>query len=199
MDSLFVLLTLRQCPCWNLLVYAWQILHAPLNAKPELISKKENAMTRRITFSLVLTLSALLSLGSAVPTAKAQQEGRNVLDSGIVVLGPNRVLRMAATGDGKLLGELLRVRFRRMGYSQGASNGGVSKYNIAAQDTSDPVVLTSAEGASIDIPASFLGGVFVGVRGMVLSDSSKIRVLFQIINTSTGAVECVWDDTDIAH
>jgi hypothetical protein len=181
------------------LVYAWQISHASLEPETGTVFQKENAMTRRIPLSLLLTLSALLSLGNAVPTVKAQQEGRNVLDSGIVVLGPNRVLRMAATGDGKLLGDVLRVRFRRIGYSQGASNGGVSKYNIAAQDTSDPVVLASAEGASIDIPSSFLGGVFVGVRGMVLSDSAKIRVIFQIINTSTGAVECVWDDTDIAH
>ena len=158
-------------------------------------------MTPRMTLSLVLTLSALLSLGSAIPTAKAQQDGRNVVhDTGIVVLGPNRVVRMTATGEGKLLGNvLLGVRFRRMGYSQGACNGGVCKYNLASQDTSDPVTLASGEGASIDIPSSFLGGVFVAVRGVVLSNNENVRVIFQIINTSTGAVESVWDDTDIAH
>ena len=156
-------------------------------------------MTRRTILSLVLTLSAL-SLGSAVPTAKAQQEGRNVSrDSGIVVLGPGRVLRMTATGEGKLLGNVLGVRFRRMGYSQGACNGGVCKYNIASQDTSDQVTLASGEGASMDIPSSFLGGVFVGVRGVVLSNSPNVRVIFQIINTSTGAVEAIWDDPDLVY
>ena len=141
-------------------------------------------MKRHITPSLLLTLSLLISLVSSPLGAQAQPPPERFrFDTGIITLGPNQVLRVTvATGD--VNGDnAIAVRFRRMGYIE---QGNI--YKVAAQVTTAPVMLGPGEGAFVDIPSSFLGGLFVGVRGMVLSSSPDVRVTAQIVDTDTGKV-----------
>ena len=147
-------------------------------------------MKRRIALSIALALSvALVSLTRSDSTAQAQQRGRSFsLDTGIVPLGQSQVLRVTvATGDINGDGPV-SIRFRQVGYTQGACSDGVCKLNVASQTTSAPVMLGNGEGASIDIPASFQGGVFVGVRGVVLSNRRNVRVTAIVFDTSTQRV-----------
>ena len=104
-------------------------------------------------------------------------------DTGILSLGQNQVLRVrVAAGD--LDGDHI-VSFKRMGYMEQDN-----LYKVVAQDATNPVTLKAGEGASIDIPPAFLGGVFVGVRGVVYVGGSRrdVQVTAQIINTVTGEV-----------
>ena len=137
-------------------------------------------MKRQITLSIVLMLGVLLA-GSAQTAYGQQPPPKPVADTGIVSLGQNQVLRVRVVladfnGDAS-------ISFKRMGYLE---QDGV--YKVVAQDATNPVTLKAGEGASIDISPAFLGGVFVGVRGVVLSSSREVRVTAQIINTATGEV-----------
>ena len=145
-------------------------------------------MKRRITLSIALTLSLVaLSLASSDSTAQAQQQQqqRFKADTGVVAVGPNQTLRLTVVGDFNDDG-LISVRFRRVGYVE-ADN----VYKIAAQDVTGSVRLMPGEAASFDIPASFLGGIYVGVRGVVETNGRDARVTAHIIDRVTGQVNSV--------
>jgi hypothetical protein len=152
-------------------------------------SPKEKKMKHRIALSFVLNLIMLLLVLSAGSAAKAQQEGKRLIaDTGVITLGPNQVLRLSAqTGDGQILGNLLYIRFRQVGYSQGACIGTVCKHVIASQSISPPIALGPGEAASIDITNSAFG-----VRGMVLSNSQDVRVTATVVDTETGKIVAIW-------
>ncbi len=143
-------------------------------------------MKRQITASIFISLSLLLLLASFTSTAHGQQPRRFASDTGIIPLGEDQVLRITVNGLGG--NDTINVRFRRIGYAQGSCDSGVCIQTIAAQTTSDSITLTAGEGASIDIPSSFIGGVFVGVRGVVLTSSQEVKVTVLIIDTATGKV-----------
>ena len=135
-------------------------------------------MRRRIILSIALVMSlVLVSLTSSDSTAQARQQRRTfVWDTGVVTLGPNQVLRLTATGDGQVLGNLL-LRFRRTGYVEEDNI-----YKVASQATTGPVEPGPGEAVSID----FNRGNVDAVRGVVLSNRRNVRVTAAIINTSTG-------------
>ncbi len=146
-------------------------------------------MKRRITLSIALMLSVVLvSLMSSDQAAKAQQGRRIVGDTGIITLGPNKVLRM--TGDFDLDGDVDGADFlvfRRIEYSQGACGGsGVCKLAVASQTTSNPIALTPGEAALYDIPDGTSNTV--GVRGVVLSNRRNVRITAIVFDTSTQRV-----------
>lgn len=146
-------------------------------------------MGRQITLSIALVLSLVsVSLASSDSTAEAQNRLRVVGDTGVITLGPDQVLRMTATGDGQLLGNLI-VSFRRTGYIE---QGNI--YGLASQATTSPVRLRPSEAASID----FNRDETDAVRGMVLSNRRNVRVTAAIINTSTGETisQIVTDNVD---
>ena len=140
-----------------------------------------------MTLSIALALSVVaLSLVSYDSTARAQQRRMFRVDTGMVTLGPNQVLRLAVSGDFND-DNPISVRFRRTGYVE-ADN----VYKIAAQNVTDPVRLMPNEAASIDITRSFLGGVYAdGVRGVVETNHPGARVTAQIIDATTGQTKII--------
>ena len=141
-------------------------------------------MKRRITLSIALALSlVLVSLMSSDQTARAQPSQKFTSDTGLVALGPNQVLRITvAVGD--IDGDdAVRVRFRWIEYSQGVCSGGVCKHAIESQNTSAPITLTPGEVLSFDHI-----GNFNFLRGVVLSNSRKLRVNAIVFDTSTQRV-----------
>ena len=155
-------------------------------------------MKHRNIFSIALILSALLGLSFA-PAALGQQGGRRLTrDSHVVRLGSGQILRITINGQSG--NDTLNVSFRRM-YYVGSTNGGVWKTNGVIQDTSDPISLAANEAASTDISQAGFDAVRgeVIIRGYTGTTTVNAGVLFQIINTSTGQVVSVWDDTDIVH
>ena len=143
-------------------------------------------MKRRMTLSLVLTLSVLLTLMSSDSTARAQQEGRRFsFDTGVFTLNnPDQVLRFSIHwGDGSITPAV--VRFRQMGYIE---QGNI--YKVASEVTTAPITLAAGEAAHIDISQ----GEFNAVRGEVIvggssADAARARVTVQIITRSTGRVD----------
>jgi hypothetical protein len=139
-------------------------------------------MKRRMTLSIALLLSVVLvSLMSSDSTASAAPPQRFKFDTGLIIPGPHQKVRLTITGFGE---DLLRVQFRQINYSQEVCNGGLCKYNVSSQTTSDLLTLMPGEAASFTcIPDSV-----PGVRAVVLSDDRKARVTAQIIDTITGEV-----------
>ncbi len=140
-------------------------------------------MKRRITLSIALVLSVVLvSLMSSDRAAKAQPGGmKRIADTGIITLGPNRILRLTVvgTGFGNNPDNLCAIR---IGYGEGTCNAdGVCKHAIASQIESAPITLMRGEGASFDIPSTAFG-----VRGVVLSNNRNTRVTATIIDDTTG-------------
>jgi len=136
-------------------------------------------MKRRITLSIALVLSiGLVSLMSSDSTAKAQNQVRVVADTNMITLGQDQIIRITASPAGGNY----TFAFRRIDYTQGNCIGGVCKHAISSQTTSPPILLGSGEAASFDItPMSNSSGV----RGVVLSNSSKVKVTAIVFDTAT--------------
>lgn len=140
-------------------------------------------MKRSITLSIALALSiVLLSLTSSDRTAQAQQQAAYSIDTGMVTLGPNQVLRVVAGFDpGPLDGKF--IRFKQIEYAQNTCNNGVCKHTIASQNTLPPITLAPGEAASIDItPLPNTSGV----RVVVLSNYRDVKVNAMITDNATG-------------
>ncbi len=155
-------------------------------------------MKSRKVFSIAFILGALLCPIFA-PAVLGQQAGRKLIAAtGVIRLGPDQILRI--TINGQAGDDTINVRFKRM-YYLGSTNGGIWRSSVAAQDTSDPITLTSDGAASTDISQQGFDGVRgeVIIRGYTGATTVNAGVLFQIINASTGEVVSVWDDTDIVH
>jgi len=147
------------------------------------IGQQGEHMEHRIGMRLVFC--ALLLSVCLAATAYGQQRKIFVVDTGMVTLGPNQILRIS--GDGVDQDDVITLRFRRTQYTQGPCNGGVCKHSISFQITSPPTTLTQGETASIDIPNNAFG-----VRAAVLSNSTDVRVTAQIIDQTTGAIVAIW-------
>jgi hypothetical protein len=139
-------------------------------------------MKRKIALAITLALSiVLVSLTSSDSRVAAQNQIRVVADTGVLTLGPNQILRTIIVGD--VTGNAVPT-FKKIGYTQGAcGGGGICKLTAAAQNTSDPIILTAGESAFFDVPAEF-----PAVRAVVLSNSRDVRVNVMIIDAATGEV-----------
>ena len=139
-------------------------------------------MSRRIalTIALVLALLSLLLLSSG-STARAQNQNKFTWDTGVVMPGPNQILRITVTLVEPGPHE---VRFRFMGYDPGICQSGICTHQVGLQVTLLPVTLNQDETASFDIP----NNVGFGLRGIVASKSSGMRVQACIVDTVTGTI-----------
>ena len=136
-------------------------------------------MKRRITFSLALTLSLLVSLVSLPATTKAAPP-RFRADSGVVTLGATQILRLTIAGDAG--NDTLKVRLRWMQYGvQGCSGmAPVCRHMVVAQGATPVETLTPDDALSFDVQ-----GNGSGVRALVESNSTNTRVLAVVFDTST--------------
>ena len=128
-------------------------------------------MKRKIILSIALVSSlALVSLTSSDST-KAQNQISIVGDTGMIKLGANQTFQIEADGKFGPQTQVAVVRFRRFDYMQTVCNGGICKYAVASQTTSNPITLTAGEAAFFDVPAELQT-----VRVAVLSNSRDVRV-----------------------
>lgn len=148
-------------------------------------------MKRIIKLSMLIALGVFLALMSSDSTASAARSRRYLADTGLVTLGPNQVLRVtvapAAGDDGAIPTETISLNFDRYVYSRGACTGPVCKYLVAAQSTM-PVTLAPGETVSIDSGSLNDGRYRLTVICNQVSQSQKVHVNAQIIDTLTGAV-----------
>jgi len=137
-------------------------------------------MKRRMTFSLTLTLSLLLSLVSLPSTQAAPPPQRFRFDSGVVNLGVGEVLRI--TFNGTSGNDTIRVRIRWMQYmAQGCSGmPPVCRHMVVSQGTTPVETVGPGDALSFDAQ-----GTGAGVRVVVESNSPNARVLGVVFDTST--------------
>ena len=141
-------------------------------------------MYRRIALTIALAVGVLsLSLVSSASTARVQKQNKFAWDTGVVMLGPDQVLRLSIVFDDGTGPHI--VRFRRIEYTPGTCDGGVCAHQVASDTTSAPVTLAAGEAASVNILGTTYGG---NGRGIVLSNSKDVRVNALVIDTATGKV-----------
>ena len=142
-------------------------------------------MKRQITLALTLTLSAMLLLVSLPSVSRGQQRQRYRVDSGVLTPGTGQVLR--ATVDRSAdINDIYLFRWAR--YTEaGCSGSGVCRHTVASQGATQPESLGPGDALSFDVQ-----GTGAGVRLAVESNSRDARVVFQIIDTSTGDVIAIW-------
>ena len=143
-------------------------------------------MKRQITFSLVLTLSLLLSLVSLPSTAQGQQTpGRFAAYSGTVTLGQGQVLRVTVAAMGNSGNEPpIRLRFGWAQYMDAGCSGmpQVCRHTVVAQGLTVPITLGN-DTVSFDVPGN--GGT---VNATVTSNSRDVEVVCIVFDTSTQRV-----------
>ena len=135
-------------------------------------------MKRKMTLSLMLTLSMLLSLVSFTLTAQGQPPPQRFrADSGVVTLAANQILRITVAGDAG--NDAIRVRIRWMQYSTQGCSGmpPVCRHMVVSQGAMPAETLGSDDALSFDVP-----GTGNGVRLLVLSNR-QVQVLAQIIDS----------------
>jgi len=154
-------------------------------------------MGRKITLTIaqavVLISISLVSFESSIKGQAERQKFRS--DTGFVTLSPQQVLRVTVgwdlNNDGVFTDSSAIVGIGQIDYVQAnCSAGGMCKH---ASANPNPVVereqLQALEALSRDIkqmPGSS------GVRGVIVSNRADLRLVFQIINTSTGDIVAIW-------
>jgi hypothetical protein len=143
-------------------------------------------MKHRMTFIALVVSLASASLVIAGSSARAQQGGRIFsFDTGVVTLGSNQVLRTTVAGGGD---DTVRVRLRWMRYGPaGCGSDGACRQTVVSQGATRPESLGPADALHYD-----QGGPTPGVRVVAESNSRNVRVVFQIMNTSTGDITAIW-------
>ncbi|MDQ4120059.1 MAG: hypothetical protein M3209_01155 [Acidobacteriota bacterium] len=155
-------------------------------------------MKRRIILSIALVLSIIwVSPMSSDSTAKAQPNCSFKADTGFV-----------ATGDGKILGQLLRitavydypgeyaqkifVRFRQIEYAKENCQEGACKQTVVSDTTTTPIQLVPGAAVSFDtVPRTTNSS---GVRGIILigtedlQKSQNLKANAQLIDQSSQKV-----------
>jgi hypothetical protein len=141
-------------------------------------------MKRKMTFSLTLTLSLLLSLVSLPATAQAAPPPRFRADSGVVTLGMGQVLRITVNGGSG--NDTISVRLRWMQYAPEGCSGmpPVCRHMVVSQGTTPVETLDPDDALSFDINGTGVQGSGA-VRVVVESNSPKTRVLGIVFDTST--------------
>ena len=143
-------------------------------------------MKHKMTFSLTLTLSLLLSLVSLPSTAQAAPPQRFRADSGFVTPDVGQVLRITVNPASLPNGTIgTRVRLRWMQYAAQGCSGmpAVCRHMVVAQGATPVETLGSDDALSFDVP-----GTGAGVRVVVESDSQNVTVNVLIIDSATGAI-----------
>ena len=141
-------------------------------------------MKRKMTLSLALTLSMLLSLVGFAPTAQGQPAQRFRFDTGVVTPSMGQVLRLTVDGMGGA--DRIAVRFAWRKYMPaGCNSEGVCRHMVVSQGTTMPETL-GGDALSFDVQ-----GTGNGVRVVAESNSPNVQVTVQLIDTATGKVETI--------
>lgn len=145
-------------------------------------------MKHRMTLSLVLKLSLLLSLVSLPATAQGQQPERFSAYSGMVTLGTGQVLRVTVAAMGNDGNERpIRIRFAWKQYMASGCNGmpQVCRHSVASQGLTVPVTMGD-DAVSFDAP-----GTGVPVNVTVTSNSRNVKVVGVVFDTSTQRIVAI--------
>ncbi len=147
-------------------------------------------MKRKMTFSLTLMLTLLLSLVSLPSTAQAAPQ-RFRADSGVVALGATQILRITVAGGD---GNDSRVRFRWMQYmAQGCSGiPPVCRHMVVSQGVTPVETLGPDDALSLELSGTGIGGTGA-VRVIVESDSRNARVVCVAFDTSKQRISATWN------
>ena len=143
-------------------------------------------MKRKMTLSLILTLSTLVSLVSLPATAQAAPPQRFRADSGVVTLGATQILRITVAGNAG--NDAIRVRIRWMQYAAQGCSGmpPVCRHMVVSQGTTPVETLGPDDALSFDVQ-----GTGAGVRVVVESNSPNARVNAMIVDTVTGETKAI--------
>jgi hypothetical protein len=146
-------------------------------------------MKRKMTSSIAVALTVLLSVMTVVPTARGQQRKKPIADTGVMTPGAGQVLRLTVNGQGG--NDTIAIRFAWKQFVGGTCSAVMGatlcRHTVASEGISMPVTLGPDEAASLDVP-----GNGAGVQVLVFSNDTNVRVLGQIIDTQTGNVVAVW-------
>jgi len=139
-------------------------------------------MKNRMTLSVVLTLSLLLSLVGFPSTALGQQPRRFSASSGLITLGTGQGFRVTAVNTDE---RAINVRFAWAQYMAEDCSGipTVCRHTTASQGATTPETLGTDDALTFDAPAT--GG---GVNVTVTSNSRNVKVLGIVFDTSTQRV-----------
>jgi hypothetical protein len=146
-------------------------------------------MKRRITLSIAVVLSiALVSLTSSDSTANAAPPRTYFADTGMIPLGPDRVLRVAVipVPSGSLNDGRYQLTVLASQVTTSNCSGGLCAYTVTSQTTSDPLELRRGQAVSYDL-AQTAGAS--AVRAIVRSNRPDIHVNALIIDPTGAVVE----------
>ena len=145
-------------------------------------------MKLKMTFSLTLTLSLLLSLVSLPAIAQAAPPQRFEFNSGVVTPGMGQVLRITISPSTIPNGNasLIRARIRWMQYASqySSTNPPVCRHMVVSQGATPVETLAADDALSFDVQGTGGGGVQVVVE----SDSRNVQVNAMIIDAAGGVV-----------
>ena len=154
-------------------------------------------MKRKIGLTMALVISVFLVAISPDSTVQAQQVQRQRFwtDTGFVTLGPNQILRITVgwdlNNDGTFNDNAAVVGIGQIDYVQASCSVG----NLCKHGSPNPNPVFEKDQIPVTQVLSrdlkqMLGSS--GLRGVVVSNRSDLRMVFQIINTSTGEVVAIW-------
>jgi hypothetical protein len=151
--------------------------------------KRKNKMKRRIILSIALTLSIIsVLLMNSDSSVGAQNQTRYAAGTGIITPGANQNLSLTINGGSG--DDAIAIRFRRTRYVKTDCAGGVCRYIVESQTTSDPMILMPDEaGRSIVIGNQIGPDAAVSIE--VLSSSRNARATMQLTDALTGQVQSV--------
>ena len=141
----------------------------------------EKIMKNKMTLSITLALSLLLSLVNFPSTANAQQPQRFKFATGVITPGMGQILRVTvATGD--VNGDDIRARIGWMRYGAASCSGmpAVCRHMIESQGVTATTTLSRTDAISFDVT-----GDGNGVNVVVESNSRNARVLGIVFDIST--------------
>jgi len=146
-------------------------------------------MKCKMTFSLTLTFSLLLSLVSLPAAAQAAPPQRFSAGSGVLTVGTGQLLRITVNPASLPGGNTIRARIRWMQYGAQGCSGmpPVCRHMVVSQGATPVETLSEDDALSFDVQ-----GTREGVQLVVESNSRNARVNAMIINGATGEIVAFW-------